>query len=181
MVQPKARSEQSEGVWLCSLCLGPSGQEEKVRWLSLEQAGREVEAPTVEVDVGGSGRRASQPVEVPADVPLEVPARQPVTPEVVAAPEELEPEPVSENLRPIHVRKPIVRYGVEEQLNIAEEVIASALCAAELEEPKTMNEARKRPDASKWLQVAQEEMVTHQAAPGKKDHWKQVGLQDQAR
>ena len=27
-----------------------------------------------------------------------------------------------------------------------------------LEEPKTMNEARKRPDASKWLQAAQEEM-----------------------
>ena len=43
-------------------------------------------------------------------------------------------------------------------MNIAEEVIASALCAAEIEEPKTMDEARKRPDASKWLQAAQEEM-----------------------
>ena len=43
-------------------------------------------------------------------------------------------------------------------MNIAEEVIASAVCAAELEEPKTMNEARKRPDASKWLQATQEEM-----------------------
>ena len=47
---------------------------------------------------------------------------------------------------------------MEEQLNIAEEVIASALCAAELEEPKTMNESRKRPDAKKWLQAAQDEM-----------------------
>ena len=47
---------------------------------------------------------------------------------------------------------------MEEQLNIAEEVIASALCAAELEEPKTMTEARKRPDAGKWLTAAQEEM-----------------------
>ena len=91
--------------------------------LSPEQVGREVEAPTVEVDVSGSGRHSSQPVEVPADVPVEVPARQPVTPEVVAAAEEPEPEPVAENSRPIRVRKPIVRYGVEEQLNIAEEVI----------------------------------------------------------
>ena len=75
---------------------------------------------------------------------------------------------------------------MDEQLNIAEEVIASALCAAELEEPKTMTEARKRPDANKWLQAAQEEMnslieyKTHQTAPGTKDCWKQVGLQDQA-
>ena len=43
-------------------------------------------------------------------------------------------------------------------MNIAEEVIAPAVCAAELEEEKTMNEARKRPDASKWLQAMQEEM-----------------------
>ena len=47
---------------------------------------------------------------------------------------------------------------MDEQLNIAEEVIASALCTAELEEPKTMTEARKRPDANKWLQAAHEEM-----------------------
>ena len=74
-------------------------------------------------------------MEVPADVPVEVTARQPVTPEVVAAPDEPDPEPVAENSRPTRVRKPIVQYGVEEQLNIAEEVIASALCAAELEQP----------------------------------------------
>ena len=39
-------------------------------------AEREVEAPTVEMDVGSSGRRASQPVRVPAKVT----ARQPVDP-----------------------------------------------------------------------------------------------------
>ena len=126
--------------------------------LSPERAGREVEAPTVEVDVGGSGRRASQPVKVPADVPVEVTARQPVTPEVVASPREPEPEPVAENSRPIRERKQVIRYLVEEQMNIAEEVIASALWAAELEEPKTITEARKRPDGSKWLQAAQGEM-----------------------
>ena len=102
------------------------------------------------MDVGSSGSHASQPVEVPA--------RQPVDPEMVAAPIEPKPEPVVENSRPTRQRKPIVRYGVDEQLNIAEEVIASVLCAAELEEPKTMTEARKRPDANKWLQAAQEEM-----------------------
>ena len=51
-----------------------------------------------------------------------------------------------------------MRYGLEEQLNIAEVIIASALCAAELDEPKTMNEARKRPDAKKRFQAAQDEM-----------------------
>ena len=123
--------------------------------LSPEQpAEREVEAPTVEMDVGSSGRHASQPVRVPA----EVTARQPVDPEAVAAPREREPEPVAEHSRPIRDRKQVVRYGVEEQINVAEEVIASVLCAAELEEPKTMSEARKRPDASKWLQAAQDEM-----------------------
>ena len=45
-----------------------------------------------------------------------------------------------------------------EQLNIAEEVIASALCAAELEEPKTMSEARGRSVADKWAEAAQVEM-----------------------
>ena len=45
-------------------------------------AEREVEAPTVEVEIGGSGRRASQPARVPA----EVAARQAVDPEVVAVP-----------------------------------------------------------------------------------------------
>ena len=124
--------------------------------LSPERAGREVEAPTVKMDVGSSGRRASQPVKVPANVPVEVTARQPVTPKVVAAPRER--VPAAENSRPIRERKQVVRYRVEEQMNIAEEVIASALCAAELEEPKTMTEARKRPDASKWLQAAQDEM-----------------------
>ena len=41
---------------------------------------------------------------------------------------------------------------------MAEEVIASALCAAELKEQKTMLEARGRPDTDKWLLAAQEEM-----------------------
>ena len=69
-----------------------------------------------------------------------------------------ETEPVAEHSRPIHDRKQVVRYGVEEQLNIAEEVIASALCAAEIDEPKNMNQSRKRPDAEKWLKAAQEDM-----------------------
>ena len=90
------------------------------------------------MNVDSSGRCASQPARVPA----EETARQPVDPEVVAAPRVREPVPVAEHSRPITDRKQVVRYGVEEQMNIAEEVIASALCAAELEEPKTMNEAR---------------------------------------
>ena len=65
---------------------------------------------------------------------------------------------MAEHSRPIRDRKQVIRYGLEEQLNCAEEVIASALCAAELDEPKTMKEARKRPDAKKWLQAAQDEM-----------------------
>ena len=117
-------------------------------------AEREFEAPTVEMDVGSSGRCASQPVKVPAKVT----ARQPEDPEAVAVPCVREPEPVAEHSRPIHARKQVVRYGLEEQINIAEEVIASALCAAELDEPKTMNEAKKCPDARKWLQAAQVEM-----------------------
>ena len=75
------------------------------------------------MDVGSSGRRSSQPVKVPA-IPLEVTARQPVNPEAVATPREREPEPVAEHSRPIRDRKQVVRYGVEEQMNIAEEVIA---------------------------------------------------------
>ena len=98
------------------------------------------------MDVGSSVRCASQPVRVP----VKLTARQPVDPEAVAAPREREPEPVAEHLRPIRDRKQVVRYGLEEQIHVAEEVIASALCAAELEEPKTMSEASKRPDASKW-------------------------------
>ena len=41
---------------------------------------------------------------------------------------------------------------MEEQIQVAKEVIA------ELEKPKTMSEARKRTEASKWLQAAQDEM-----------------------
>ena len=118
--------------------------------LSPERAGNDVEVPTVEVEVSSSGSRASKPVEVPV--------RPPADPKMVAAPIEPEQEPAVENSRPTRQRKPIVCYGVDEQLNIAEEVFASALCAAELEEPKTMTEARKRPDANKWLQAAQEGM-----------------------
>ena len=118
--------------------------------LSPERAGSDVEVPTVEVEVGSSGSHVSQQVEEPS--------RQSVDPAMVAAPVEPEPEPVVENSSPTHQRKPIVHYGVNEQLNIAEDVIASAVCAAELEEPKTMTEARKCPDANKWLQAMQEEM-----------------------
>ena len=130
--------------------------------LSPEEDERDVETPTVEVDVCSSGRRASQPAldstEVPAEEPAGVPARLRVTPEMVAVPNVPQPEPAAVHSRPTRIKKPIVRYGVDEQLNVAEEVIASALCAAELEEPKTLKEARRRPDAGKWLAAAQEEM-----------------------
>ena len=96
-----------------------------------------MEVPTIKVDVGSNGSFATQLVEVPA--------RQPM-------------DPVVENSRPTRQRYHIVRYDVDEQFHMAEEVIASALCAAEIEEPKTMSEARGRPDADKWLQAAQEEM-----------------------
>ena len=58
--------------------------------LSPEEAERDVEIPTVEVDVCSSGRRATQPalepVNVPAEEPAGVPARLPVMPEMVAVP-----------------------------------------------------------------------------------------------
>ena len=76
----------------------------------------------------------------------------------MAAPREREPEPVAEHTRPIRDRKHVLRYGLENQINVAEEVIASAMCTAETEEAKTMNQARKRPDAKKWLKAAQDEM-----------------------
>ena len=132
--------------------------ESNSRLTEVKPAERRDEAPTVKVEVGSSGSRASQPAEVPVELPVDVPARQREDPEAVAAPREREPEPVAEHTRPIRDRKQVVRYGVEEQLNIAEEVIASALCAAETEEPKMMNQARKRPDAKKWLKAAQDEM-----------------------
>ena len=65
---------------------------------------------------------------------------------------------VAEYSRPIRDRKQVVRYGLEEQINVDEEVIASALCAAEIDEPKTMNQAKKRPDAERWMKAAQDEM-----------------------
>ena len=126
------------------------------------QKKRHVETPSVEVDVCSSGRRASQPAlystEVPAVEPSRVPARLRVTPEMVAVPKVPQPELAAVHSRPTRIKKPIERYGVDEQVNVAEEVIACALCAAELEEPKTFREARKRPDAGKWLAAAQEEM-----------------------
>ena len=79
-------------------------------------------------------------------------------PEAVAVPRERDEMPVAEHQRPIRNRKQTVRYGLEEQINVAEEVIASALCAAEMDEPKTMNQAKKRPDAMKWMKAAQKEM-----------------------
>ena len=128
--------------------------EHNFRLTEEKPAQRQADAPTVEMNVGSSGRRASQPARVPA----EETARQPEDPEAVAVPLVREPAPVAEHSRPIRDRKQVVRYGVEEQLNITEEVIASALCAAELGEPKTMSEVRKRSDAKKCLQAAQDEM-----------------------
>ena len=136
--------------------------EEHTFRLSPEEADRDIETPTVELNICSSGRRASQPALDPVDVPADelagVPARLQVTPEMVAVPNEPQPVPAAVHSRPTRIKKPIGRYSVEEQLNIAEEVIASALCAAELEELKTLKEARRRPDAGKWLTAAQEEM-----------------------
>ena len=64
-------------------------------------AEREVEAPIIEMNVGSSGRRASQPARVPA----EETARQPMDPEAVAAPRVREPEPDAEHSKPIRDRK----------------------------------------------------------------------------
>ena len=54
-------------------------------------------------------------------------------PEMVVLTNRATAKPVAVRSRPTLIKKPMERYGVEEQLNIAEEVIASALCAAELE------------------------------------------------
>ena len=139
--------------------------EHNFRLTPLEDERRVMETPTVEVDVYSSGRRAGQPApEVPVAVPDRVPARLRVMPEMVAVPNEPQPELAAVHSRPTRMKKPIDRYGVDEQAKVVEveeeveEVIASALCAAELEEPKTLREARKRPDAGKWLAAAQEEM-----------------------
>ena len=127
-----------------------------------------VETLTVEVDVYSSGRRAGQPApetnEEPVAVPNRVSARLRAMPEMVAVPNEPQSELAAVHSRPTRKTKPIERYGVDEQAKVVEvdeeveEVIASALCAAELDEPKTLREARKRPDAGKWLAAAQEEM-----------------------
>ena len=85
-------------------------------------------------------------------------SEQTENPKAVAVPCERGEMPVAEHQRPIRNRKQTVRFGLEEQINVAEEVIASALCAAEMEEPKTMSQAKKRPDAVKWMKAAKEEM-----------------------
>ena len=95
---------------------------------------------------------------MPVERRSDVSARQREDPKAVAVPREREEKSVAEHSRPTRGRKQVVRYGVEEQINVAEEVIASALCAAEMDEPKTMNQAKKRPDAQKWMKAAQEEM-----------------------
>ena len=122
----------------------------------------DVETPSVELDVCSSGRRASQPAldstEVPAVEPARVPARLRVMPEMVSVPNVPQPELAAVHSRPTRIKKPIERYGVDEQVNVAEEVIASEMGAAELEELKTLREARKRPDAGKWSAAEQEEM-----------------------
>ena len=124
---------------------------------------RREDETTVEVDVGRSGSRAGLPVELPVDVPAveqeeEDVSEQRENPKATAVPCEREEMPVAEHQRPIRNRKQTVRYGLEEQINVAEEVIASALCAAEMEEPKTMSQEKKRPDAVKWMNAAKEEM-----------------------
>ena len=123
---------------------------------------RREDETTVEVDIGCSGSRAGLPVELPVDVPAveqeeEDVSEQRENPKAVAVPREREEMPEGrEHQRPIRNRKQVVRYGLEEQINVAEEVIASALCAAEMEEPKTMSQAKKRPDAVKWMKAAKE-------------------------
>ena len=97
--------------------------------LSPEEAERDIETPTVEVDVCSSGRRANQPAldstDVPAEEPAGVPARLRVTPEMVAVPNVPQPEPAAVHSRPTRIKKPIERYGVDEQLNIARLRVAS--------------------------------------------------------
>ena len=130
-----------------------------------EDERRVMETLTLEIDVCSSGRRAGKPApEVPVAVPDRVPANLRVMPEMVAVRNVPQAELAAVHSRPTRMKKPIDRYGVDEQAKVAEvddeveEVIASALCSAEMDEPKTLREARKRPDASKWLAAAQEEM-----------------------
>ena len=110
--------------------------------LSPEDERHVVETPSVEVDVYSSGRRAGQPAsetnEEPAVEPNRVSARLRVMPEMVAVPNEPQPELAAVHSRPTRKTKPIQRYGVDEQAKVAEEVIASALCAAKLDDPKTL-------------------------------------------
>ena len=101
---------------------------------------------------------------LPVAVPDRVPANLRVMHEMVAVRNEPQPELAAVHSRPTRMKKPIDRYGVDEQAKVlevddeVEEMIASALCAADMDEPKSLREARKRPDASKWLAAAQEEM-----------------------
>ena len=67
---------------------------------------------------------------MPVEQRNDVTARQREDPETVALPHEREEKPVAEHSRPTRDRKQVMWYGVEEQINVAEEVIASALCAA---------------------------------------------------
>ena len=60
--------------------------ENNFRLTEAKPAERRDEAPTVEVEVGSSGSRASQPAEVPVELSVDVPARQREDPEAVAAP-----------------------------------------------------------------------------------------------
>ena len=81
-------------------------------------AERRNDDPTIEVDVGSSGSRASLPAEEPVEVPVEqrsdVSVRQKEDPKAVAVPREMEEKPVAEHSRPTRDRKQVVRYGVEE-------------------------------------------------------------------
>ena len=80
--------------------------ENNFRLTEEKPAERRDDAPTVEMNVGSSGRRASHP----AKVPVEEPARQREDPEAVAVPRVRDTEPVAEHSRPIRDRKQVIRY-----------------------------------------------------------------------
>ena len=116
------------------------------------------------------------PVEVPVKQRNDVTARQGEDAKAVAIPREREEKPVAEHTRPTRDRKQVVPYGVEEQINVAEEVTAYALCAAEMDEPKMMNQAKKRPDGQKWMKASRLNMMKMEKLRGTSVGWLHRGI-----
>ena len=85
--------------------------EHNFRLSPAEEERHVMETPTVEVDVYSSGRRAGQPApEMPVAVPDQVSARLRVMPEMVAIPNEPQPELAAVHSRPTCMKKFYLEY-----------------------------------------------------------------------